>query len=75
MKKVWLLLILIGSIGCATKGPLRLNVTNVGQGVTRYENSEIICYEFIDLGQSIIKCYFKSNGSPFTGTFPNEREF
>ena len=68
-------LFIIAFSGCATKGPLKLVKTNVGHGVTRYENVELVCYEFIDLNAAIIKCDFKPKHFDGPPAHLDEREF
>lgn len=43
--------------GCSTSMH-KLGRENVGHGIVRYENHEIVCYEFIGLYQDQIKCRF-----------------
>ena len=53
----------IALAGCSTINPdLYIIKERVGHGITRYENAEIVCYEFLGIYNFEMKCQFKKDG-------------
>jgi len=45
--------------GCAVKSQYRMTKEQVGHGIKRYANQEVVCYEFLGIYNFITECFFR----------------